>query len=227
MGTIGMLLGVGGPALNQLGTPAMVGFYTFALGGLLGLVALVLGAAGLLTTRTAPGRFQAVRGMLFGAVLVGALAYGASPGGGLPPINDITTNPDDPPEFVTIATNRGVDMSYPGAEFAAQQRAAYGDLQPMRFDLPPGQVYQQAREVASELGWDVVAEDPMGGRIEASDTTRVFRFVDDVVVRIQPQPQGGVIVDVRSKSRDGRGDLGANAARIRTFRDALGSDAER
>ncbi|MDJ0851165.1 MAG: DUF1499 domain-containing protein [Myxococcota bacterium] len=225
IGLLGVLLGVGGPALSQLGTPAIVGFYAFALGGLFGLLALVLGAIGLLTTRAAPGRSQAVRGMLFGAALVAALAYGARPGAGLPPINDITTSPDDPPEFVTIAANRGVDMSYPGAEFAEQQQRAYGDLQPLTLDLPPGQVYQQAREVASALGWDVVAEDPMGGRIEASHSTRVFRFVDDVVIRIRPVRGAGVVVDVRSKSRDGRGDLGANAARIRAFQDALRAQA--
>jgi uncharacterized protein (DUF1499 family) len=50
--------------------------------------------------------------------------------------------------------------------------------------------------------------------------TRIFRFVDDIVVRVRPS-NGGSIVDVRSKSRDGRGDMGANAARIRAFRDKL------
>ncbi len=54
IGLLGVLLGVGGPALSQLGTPAIVGFYAFALGGLFGLLALVLGAIGLLTTRAAP-----------------------------------------------------------------------------------------------------------------------------------------------------------------------------
>ena len=216
---LGIVLAVGGPALNQLGTPAMAGFGLFALGGLLGLVALVLGAIGLLTTRSAPGRFMAVRGLVFGLVLVGAVVVGGSAGRGLPPINDITTDPDDPPEFVKLAAETG---PYPGAEFAEQQQAAYPDLVPIAVDQPPGQAYQRAREAASKLGWDVVAEDPMGGRIEASDTTAVFRFVDDVVVRIRPLPEGGTLIDVRSKSRDGRGDLGANAARIRAFRGALG-----
>ncbi len=220
---LGILLAVGGPALNQLGTPAMTGFVMFAVGGLvLGLVALVLGAIGLFTTRSAPGRFMAVRGLVFGLVLVGAVVVGGSAGRGLPPINDITTDPDDPPQFVKLAADTGLDLSYPGAEFAEQQQAAYPDLDPIVVDQPPGQAYQRAREAASKLGWDVVAEDPMGGRIEASDTTAVFRFVDDVVVRIRPLPEGGARIDVRSKSRDGRGDLGANAARIRAFRDALG-----
>ena len=48
----------------------------------------------------------------------------------------------------------------------------------------------------------------------------MFHFVDDISVRIRPAA-GGSRIDIRSKSRDGQGDIGANAARIRTFRDAL------
>jgi len=62
--------------------------------------------------------------------------------------------------------------------------------------------------------------DPAAGTIEATDTSRIFRFVDDIVVRIRPEAEGARI-DVRSKSREGKGDLGANAARIRRLRDAL------
>ncbi len=60
------------------------------------------------------------------------------------------------------------------------------------------------------------------GVFEAVEVTRIFRFVDDIVVRVRMSPGGnGSVVDVRSKSRDGRGDLGANAARIRAFAAAL------
>ena len=55
---------------------------------------------------------------------------------------------------------------------------------------------------------------------EALATTRVFRFVDDVAVRVR-RGGGGSVIDVRSTSRVGRSDLGANAARIRAFRDVL------
>jgi uncharacterized protein (DUF1499 family) len=65
-----------------------------------------------------------------------------------------------------------------------------------------------------------VRADPASGTVEAMETSRIFRFVDDVVVRVRPTDHGSV-VDVRSKSRDGKSDLGANAARIRRLRDAL------
>jgi len=62
----------------------------------------------------------------------------------------------------------------------------------------------------------VVASDAAAGRIEATATTRWFGFKDDVIVRIRPEAAGSR-VDVRSVSRVGRGDLGANAARVREF----------
>jgi uncharacterized protein (DUF1499 family) len=70
------------------------------------------------------------------------------------------------------------------------------------------------------MGWDLVASDPAGLRIEATDTTFWFGFKDDVVIRVTPQPNGSR-VDVRSLSRVGVGDIGANAARIRKYLAAL------
>lgn len=230
----GVVLFALGPALNQLGAPPLMGFAIFALGGvLLGFLAVLLGAIGLWTTRRSAGRSgrgRARAGALIGIVLMGATLGAASlssiaKGGArdLPRINDITTDPADPPAFVKIAAleaNAGRDMAYP-PDFAAQQRQAYPDLAPIRLPVPPGRAFQQARDAALALGWQLVEQDPMSGRIEASDVTPVFRFVDDVVIRIRAAPGGGSLLDVRSKSRDGRGDLGANAGRIRAFRDAL------
>jgi uncharacterized protein (DUF1499 family) len=116
-------------------------------------------------------------------------------------------------------------MAYP-ADFAAQQRAAYPDLAPISLKAPPGEALERARRAAESLGWEVAEVRPPQnedgeGRIEAHEVSGVFRFVDDVVVRVRPAP-GGSRVDVRSKSRVGRGDMGANAGRIRAFRAALG-----
>jgi uncharacterized protein (DUF1499 family) len=47
-------------------------------------------------------------------------------------------------------------------------------------------------------------------------TTRWFGFKDDVAIRISPAGAGSR-VDMRSRSRVGRSDLGANARRIREF----------
>ena len=58
--------------------------------------------------------------------------------------------------------------------------------------------------------------EPEAGRIEASVVSLWFGFVDDVVIRVADTPQG-TRVDLRSKSRVGLGDLGANAKRVQSF----------
>jgi len=68
--------------------------------------------------------------------------------------------------------------------------------------------------------WNVVAEDPNGLTIEAVSTSNLFRFQDDVVLRVRPDGSGSK-VDMRSKSRDGKGDMGVNTARIRSYIDTL------
>jgi len=72
------------------------------------------------------------------------------------------------------------------------------------------------------MGGELVASDPVAGRIEATDTTFWFGFKDDIVVRVAPAP-GGSRVDVRSTSRVGLSDVGTNAARIRKYLRALQS----
>lgn len=220
----GATLAVAGPLLANLAlVRPLIGFTTFALGALLALVGLVLGGFGLRATRGGlPGRRRAWLAVTAGAVVIAALLSGALSGRGAPRINDITTSPDDPPTFEAAAgeaANRGRDMAYP-AEFAAIQRAAYPDLAPIPLPVPPAEAFARAHATARALGWEVTLVDPARGLLEARARSRLFRFVDDVALRIRPA-DGGSVVDVRSKSRDGKGDMGVNAARIRAFAAAL------
>ena len=66
------------------------------------------------------------------------------------------------------------------------------------------------------MGWEIVASDPAQGRIEATATTFWFGFKDDIVVRLAAEGTGSR-VDVRSLSRIGSSDVGANAQRIRAY----------
>ena len=86
---------------------------------------------------------------------------------------------------------------------------------------PVREAYEKARSAVESLGWHITLSDPARGLIEARDTSKLFRFVDDVAIRVRPGPSGGSLVDIRSKSRDGKGDLGINANRIRTFTTTL------
>jgi uncharacterized protein (DUF1499 family) len=225
-GVAAMAAGAAGAQTGALG--AFIGFRVFLLGALVCLLALLVGLLALRATRRArgrPGRSHAWLGTALGLLGLGVVVSAAWPGRGLPAINDITTDPADPPAFAALTTveaNRGRDMAYAGDSFAEQQRAAYPDLAPIALPLAPAEALARAEAAARALGWQIAAVDPAAGTLEASETTPLFRFVDDVAVRVRPSQGGsGSIVDVRSRSRDGRGDLGANAARIRAFRDAL------
>jgi uncharacterized protein (DUF1499 family) len=82
--------------------------------------------------------------------------------------------------------------------------------------MPPAAAFDRAMAAVRAMNWEVVAADPSGGRIEATDRTPLFGFRDDVVVRVRPDGKGSRI-DVRSLSRVGVGDLGTNAKRVRAY----------
>ena len=141
----------------------------------------------------------------------------------VPPINDITTDTENPPAFVALVAARtglSVPTAYPGTATAEQQRRGYPDLKPLDLPLPPADAFARALATAKDMGWEIAAADAPAGRIEATATTPWFGFRDDVVIRVTPAPAGSRI-DVRSVSRIGKSDLGTNAKRIRTFLDRL------
>ncbi len=142
----------------------------------------------------------------------------------VPPIHDITTDTERPPEFVAILPLRAGAANppeYAGDETAEQQHAAFPDIQPVMMQTEPAAAFRAALAAAEAMGWEIVAADSAAGRIEATATTTWFGFKDDVVIRIEPAGPGSRI-DVRSKSRVGRGDAGANAARIRKYVEEMG-----
>jgi len=142
--------------------------------------------------------------------------------GEVPPIHDISTDTENPPQFVAVLPlRRGapnpVDYS---AAVATQQKQAYPDIVPAFLALPPQQAWQRAERAARAMGWDIVAAAPQDLRIEATDTTLLFGFKDDIVIRVAPA-EGGSRIDVRSVSRVGKSDIGTNAGRIRKFMQRL------
>lgn len=219
------LLGIAGANLGVLAP--LVGFFVCVASALLGgLLAALLSLVAIVRTRGGndpAGRQKAWVGLAIGLGLVLAILSGAATGNDAPPINDISTDLEDPPAFApasVVETYAGRDMSYP-AEFVPIVRASYPDLAPLVVDEPVAVAWARALETARSLGWEITAQNDVETTFDASEETRLFRFVDDVVVRVRAEGTGARI-DVRSKSRDGRGDLGANAARIRRFLQAMG-----
>jgi len=204
-----LALGLGAAALATLlasGPGTRLGWWDWRTGlGLLRYAAyLGIAAAGVsLTALFIPRlRFGHTR-ILVSAFLLGAVSL-APPllfqrqARAVPPINDISTDTEN-----------------------KLQREAYPDIKPILVGDPPEKAFERALAAAQAMGWEIVARDAAAGRIEAVDSTFWFGFKDDVVVRVSAAPGGGSRVDVRSKSRVGRGDTGTNARRIREFRERL------
>jgi hypothetical protein len=240
VGLLGIIMLLGGALGARFGLLTPIQGFLVAVGGMVlcALLATVLGAAGLYRTRPAAhrsGAAQAWAGLLLG---VGGLTtlFLISPSRGVPAIHDITTDLDDPPRFVAIAAlpaHQGGQLAYPSGanDTPAQQRRAYPEVQPILLDVPVTVALERARQAVRDLGWRLIevpaqtgASDPQPSvrehRIEATSTSTLFRFVDDIVVRVRPEGNGSRI-DARSTSRVGRSDLGANAERILAFADRL------
>ena len=235
VGTGLALTGLGALALLLAGLGSRWDWWDFRTGFVIfrytlygGLLVIVIVLAGLVLAcldRTGRTMLLSLVSVVL-LVAVGSVPVSHLRGAGrVPPIHDITTDPDDPPRFVAVLPlrqNAPNSADYAGPALAAQQRAGYPSLAPARFAAPPAFVLERATQVARDLGWEIVATAPAEGRLEATDRTRWFGFRDDVVVRVRPDGAGSR-VDVRSVSRVGRSDLGTNARRIERFLGALKS----
>jgi hypothetical protein len=139
----------------------------------------------------------------------------------LPKVNDVTTDPADPPVLAEVAAARTAEgaVSRPPQAPGGTELPAYPDLRPLVVQRDPQAVFTAARALVDEGGWLVVSTTPPlagPGLIVATAETMFLGFKDDVAIRVAAIP-GGAKVDVRSASRVGRHDLGVNARRIRNF----------
>jgi uncharacterized protein (DUF1499 family) len=171
------------------------------------------------------GLGMAIRGLVLALLILGYPGYFAVRALIRPPLNDVSTDIDDPPTFsrsrAALEARGGRIPPDVGPEARRLQRQAYPQIAPLTLDLPAEQVYDLVRRAAQSRGWQIIeAARPGGrvglGRLEAVDRTFLLRLPDDITVRIRPRADGARI-DVRSASRIGQHDLGQNAQRIQRF----------
>jgi hypothetical protein len=208
---------------------------TFAGALMLAAVAILLALCALVVIwfEGVAGAKQAIAALFIGLALIAYPAYLGIKAWRLPAIYDITTDPIDPPRFDAIARLRPRDanpITYEGLYAAEQQHAAYPDIEPDLTDSTAQESYDAAMRVITKRKWRIVdARPPQGGQpvanphapqpairdgiIEAIARTPIMGFRDDIVVRIRATSDGARI-DVRSASRYGRHDFGANASRV-------------
>ncbi len=203
----------------------LAGFSLVLLAVLIGVVfGIGLAAASAFATVTdKPWRPRAVRAAIL-PLLVGLPALGLASMSKVPAIHDISTDLEDRIEFtpdVAAASPNKDPEPEQRAVVEGLQKSGYPDIAPIELAVPPDQAFARAKSVAEKMPrWNVTSADSASGRIEATATSRLFHFVDDVVIRVRPSAAGSRI-DVRSRSRVGQSDLGANAARIRAFAEEL------
>src|SRR5215470_16265685 len=200
---------------------------TFGAALVLAILAILFAFASfvVLWNNGGPGFAQAITAVLIGAGLLGYPGYLAYKGRQLPAIKDITTDPIDPPRFEVVARLRPPNSSlYPGLATAELQRGAWPDIEPLLVAVSPKAAYDGALAVITKRKWRIVdARAPLPnreGHIEAIARTAIMGFRDDVVVRIRATREGAKI-DIRSASRYGTTDFGANATRVLALLDDI------
>jgi uncharacterized protein (DUF1499 family) len=214
-------------ALSGLGTRwgwwyFTTGFMILRWSAVAGLIAAIVSLmGGILSVRgiRRAGIFIVLAGLLTGVVIAAIPWSWMRTAQQVPRINDITTDTDNPPRFVSIMPLRKDAPNppeYGGPGIALQQHAAYPDIKPLVLPIPATAAFERALQTAHDMGWTIVDASANEGRIEAMDRTFWFGFTDDIVVRITPLP-GSSKIDVRSVSRVGLSDVGTNAKRIRVF----------
>ena len=193
-----------------------------AIAALVGVAAALLSAVGLVLTLVTSrrGARMAMAGLVISLLVAAPVVQAMLVGAKVPRIHDITTDLDNPPAFKAALPVRGeganpLDRTEP-ADLAEQQRAAYPDIVTLELNQHPGKVFEAALRAAKASGWEIISADPASGMIEAVATTPVMAFKDDVAIRIT-EMETGTAVDMRSVSRVGMSDLGANANRIRSY----------
>lgn len=190
-----------------------------AIGGAAAAIVSLVGLIGLRRRGSRPQIITALVGFAVGITLFAIPVQWMMTARRVPPIHDITTDTDNPPQFVSILRIReGAPnpAEYGGPDIAKQQKAGYPDLGPKMLSVPPAQAFDRALAAARSMDWQIVDANKQEGRIEATDTTFWFGFQDDIVIRVTPVTQGSRI-DVRSVSRVGKSDVGTNARRIRNY----------
>jgi hypothetical protein len=209
-----------------------IGFMILRYAGYAAILGIVLAVIAIFLVRRVRPRLMLIN--LLAIVVAGAFVGFAGnlylTAQRVPAIHDITTNLDDYPRYYRLTVREDnlahiPDMDRPDfarlpprERWKAVHRAYYGDIRTIRLASSPADTLARAHWLAQNKGWEVVTFDPENGILEAVDTSRFFRFKDNIVVRVRPGPQGqGSLVDMRSMSRVGVSDIGVNARRVRDF----------
>jgi uncharacterized protein (DUF1499 family) len=207
--------GLGTPAAINLIIVSVVGLWIAVIIALVSLIRIWFGGQS--------GAAQDFAAIILGMIGLALPVLFLSKALLLPQLTDVQTTPADALQFTVLGETRPADANpwtNPDAEQAELQAEAYGDIGPMLLERSAPEVFTMVNEAVDRLGWTVVVNETPGesgiGRIEATDRTMIMGFSDDIVIRVKGD-DAHALIDIRSASRYGKSDFGANADRIRAF----------
>lgn len=196
--------------------PALAGFGMFALSAVAGLLCIT-GSIALIKQK------ELQSGVLYfsiGVLPILIIGYTLSSNGSHPSINDISTDLENPPVLFDQRTPDNAIVMDP--KNPAIVKASYGDLSPIYSNKSTDTVFAIVSDAAkANSDWTVYKEDSSSLLIHAYERFGIFQFTDDFTIRVTASRDGGSVIDMRSKSRDGKADFGVNAKRIRFFLSTL------
>ncbi|HKD48655.1 MAG TPA: DUF1499 domain-containing protein [Rhizomicrobium sp.] len=157
-----------------------------------------------------------------------------------PPIHDVTTDPEDPPQFVALAKrppganstrfDGGEMIDYRGEHNTVSYvlHEYYADLtkplQPIMVSgSPTSKMFWRCFDRAKRMGWHIVDFNEKEGRIEAQAASFWFGRISDIVIRVRPAGSLGARFDMRVETESGNRDFGHNLELMKTYRATLNS----
>jgi len=202
-----------------------LGFMMLAAGIILSVIGLVSGIIGTVISFKKP--YPAEKTKLLVSTVICLLISGTmfvqfQVATSVPPIHNISTDQNDPPQFNKILALRSGSnpVEYDREVIGEQQSSAYPRVQTLESALDAQASLLRSIEVLENMGLEIVDTNFDTLQVEATATSLLFGFKDDVVVRIR-QFGSGSQIDLHSVSRVGQSDLGMNAKRIVTFIDSF------
>ena len=109
----------------------------------------------------------------------------------------------------------------PDMKVGERKELPYPPMRTVTTTLDRDTTFELVSDLAYKQGWDFIGANHEAGRIEVTATTTWYGFKDDIAFRVRPLEGGGTEIDMRSMSRVGLSDLGANAARVGDFMEKL------
>lgn len=209
----------------------------------LGLIALILALIWMfraLKENRGEGKRAGLTALIGSALLLFVPLHTVYQGMMAPPIYDVTTDPEDPPQFVALAKrpagangtrfngNAMIDyrgehntVSYMLHEYYAGLTKPLMPLMPT--GSPTAKMFWRCFDRAKDMGWRIVDFNEKEGRIEAQARSFWFGQVSDIVIRIRPAGTLGARFDMRAQTETGNRDFGHNLALIKSYRATLNS----